>query len=590
MGENISMPDGPRSITSTRRRILRGAAGVGVLSGFGIGTAAGDEGAESNAGEEQWRVEFDNSDFLRGPELSPVVNETLFVSNPDGVYALSASTGDEEWKFGVDDTRFNNPPVVVDDTVFATTDDSFGREVEEGLGTAVYALDANAGEQKWQFDEFEQLSAPIHVAENTVFIPSQFCVYAVDAGTGEQRWQFKMGYGVESTGHPEPGFLAETAAGTVYLVDGDGNMFAVDVATGEEEWRVNIGNRVTTDLSLADGTLFLGAYSPSEQNAGSEHEYYVSALDAATGDERWRFTVDTSDGPEWVDPQLQFVKVIGDTLYTGSDSCGGYSPCASLYAVDVDSGEKKWKFKADNSVDRVTEADGTLFVGTAVWQGDDGIVHAVDPETGTERWSSLLGNLLLSTITVIEDTLFVVSRTDTDFEDAYQLNALDTATGDEKWTFVADNDVSNPRFADGSVFVTTERTTVHALDAGVEFANEDSRTDDNSRENNGAGNESSENTPSVDLDLSVTASDSIARGERASVDIVVQNHDEDATEVTVTFKAGNVSESTSVEIDAGDCYASYHSVWCGDLSVGNNEWTVVAGDEQESGTLIVTDE
>lgn len=595
MDANGNSPRDDQSVVSTyRRRVLRGAAGVGLFSGIGIETAAaeGDEGAGSSGGEEQWRVEFDNSDSIRGPGLSPVVDGTLFVSNPDGVDALSASTGNEEWKFGVDDTRFNNPPVVVDDTVFATTDDSFGREVDEGLGTSVYALDADTGEQKWQFDEYERATAQIRVAENTVFIPSRFCVYAVDAETGEQRWQFEMGSGVETSSDPESRFVAETAAGTLYLVDGDGNVFAVDVATGEEKWRVDAGEWVTTHLSIVDRTLFLGALDGREQLFGAV-EYYVSALDAATGDERWRFTLDTATGEDAIiteDPALQFVTVIGDTLYTGSESCLDYPACASLYAVDVASGEEKWQFEADNSVDTVTESDGTLFVGTALGQGDDGVVHAVETETGTEQWTSLLGNLLLSPITVSEDSLFVVSRTDTDFEDAYQLNALDTATGDEKWTFVADTNVGGPKFADGSVFVTSDRTRVHALDAGVAFASEDSRSDEDSMEENETDNGSGENTPSTNLDLSASVPDSIARGESASVDVSVWNRGDEPTDVTVTLEVGNVDKSMTVEIAGGDCYASYHSIACGALSMGDNEWTVTAGEETETGVLTLTNE
>ncbi|WP_323172482.1 PQQ-binding-like beta-propeller repeat protein [Natrialba sp. PRR66] len=483
MDEHDSNPLEEQSFQSTRRRgFLRGAAGACLLSGIGTGIAASgesDEGAESSAGEELWRVDFANSEYLRGPSLSSVADGSLFVSNPDAVHALSASTGDEEWQFGVDDTRFHDPPIVVDGTVFATTNDPSGQEGGDGKDTSVYALDADTGEQKWQFDEYEDTVAPIHVAENTVFIPSQFCVYAVDATTGEQRWQFEVGYGVET--NPRTDFFAETATGTLYVADGDGNVFAVDVATGEEEWRADAGTRVTTELSVVDGTLFLGAFgSDMEQPTNSELQYYVSALDAATGDERWRFTLNPEPGLE--SPTLEFVTVIDDTLFAGSDACADYPTCASLYAVDAASGEEKWQFEADNSVDTVTEADGTLFVGTAVGNGDDGVVHAVDPETGTELWCFLAGNLLLSPITVIEDTLFVVSRTDTDFEDAYRLNALDTATGDEKWNFIADTDVGGPRFADGTVFVSADRATVHALDAGVERSNEDGGTDDDSSE------------------------------------------------------------------------------------------------------------
>nr|WP_238709605.1 PQQ-binding-like beta-propeller repeat protein [Natronorubrum halophilum] len=474
MGEHDSGSLGEQSFESTpRRRFLAGAAGTCLLSGIGTGIAIGDESdgnTESSAGEELWRVDFDNSDSLSKPSLSSVADGTLFVSNHDAVYALSASTGDEEWQFGVDDTRFRNPPIVVDGTVFATTDDSFDREEDDGNGTAVYALDADTGEQKWQFDDYDETVAPIHVAENTVFIPKQFCVTAVDADTGEHQWDFKLGYGIETHLKFKTDSFAKTDSGTFYVADGDGNVFAVDVASGEEEWRVDAGIRVTTELSVVDDTLFLGAFG-RETGQTDNFQYYVSALDATTGDERWRFTVNPEPGTER--PQLEFVTVFDDTLYAGTDDCYDHPTCASLYAVDAASGEKKWQFAADNSVDTVTRADGTLYVGTALGVGDDGVVHALEPETGTELWSFLAGNLLLSPITVVEDTLYVVSRTDTDFEDAYRLNALDAATGDEQWNFIADNDVSEPRFAGGSVFVSTDRTSVHALDTGVEGSNEE---------------------------------------------------------------------------------------------------------------------
>lgn len=91
------------------------------------------------------------------------------------------------------------------------------------------------------------------------------------------------------------------------------------------------------------------------------------------------------------------------------------------------------------------------------------------------------------------------------------------------------------------------------------------------------------------VELSVSAPDSIARGESASVDVRVWNHGESTAEVTISLEAGNVAESTTVEIAAGDCYASFRAVPCDDLSVGDNEWTVTAGEQEESGTLTLTE-
>ncbi|WP_254521888.1 PQQ-binding-like beta-propeller repeat protein [Natrinema caseinilyticum] len=50
--------------------------------------------------------------------------------------------------------------------------------------------------------------------------------------------------------------------------------------------------------------------------------------------------------------------------------------------------------------------------------------------------------------------------------------ALDAATGDEAWQFAADEAITQPRIADGTVFVASDYTTVHALDTGIQNSSE----------------------------------------------------------------------------------------------------------------------
>lgn len=92
------------------------------------------------------------------------------------------------------------------------------------------------------------------------------------------------------------------------------------------------------------------------------------------------------------------------------------------------------------------------------------------------------------------------------------------------------------------------------------------------------------------LDLSVSAPDSIAHGETACFDVTVWNYRDDAIEVTITLEVSDITESSTVEIAAGDSYASFHTVAGSDLCPGNTEWTVTADGEAESGVLTATDE
>ncbi|WP_408959926.1 PQQ-binding-like beta-propeller repeat protein [Natrinema sp. 74] len=476
MGKNDSggSEDQSSVLSPGRRRFLGGAAGVCLASTVGIGSVGA---TESSPGDERWRVDFSSPDSLSDPSLSPVVDGSLFVNN-DAVHALTASTGDEEWQFDVGETRLLDSPIVSDGTVFVATDVPYTSETRDESDTAVYALDAATGTQKWQFDAYDRSVAPLVVADDTVFIPRQFCVYAVDAATGDQRWQFKVGYGVEDR--------LTVSDGTLYVGDSEGNVFAVDVATGEEVWRFDVGTRLTTELTVADGTLFVGAMGGWERYGGADMEYYVSALDVATGDERWRFTLDTATGEDASsseDPKIEFVTVEDDTVFAGSDECySDSSACSSLYALDATTGEETWQFEATDSVDTMTKVNGTIFVGTAFERGGDAAVYAVDADTGTELWCFNADNMIDSPITVVNGTLFVVNRiirsSSPDFEDAYRLNALDAATGDEKWNFVAENGIDSLRFADDTVFFSADQTTVHALDAGTADSSEESETTD----------------------------------------------------------------------------------------------------------------
>ncbi|WP_161607040.1 hypothetical protein [Natrialba aegyptia] len=46
-----------------------------------------------------------------------------------------------------------------------------------------------------------------------------------------------------------------------------------------------------------------------------------------------------------------------------------------------------------------------------------------------------------------------------------------------------------------------------------------------------------------------------------------------------------MSESPTVDIDAGDCQATWLCVSGSDLSAGEHEWTITAGEETVTGTL-----
>lgn len=100
----------------------------------------------------------------------------------------------------------------------------------------------------------------------------------------------------------------ETSPGTVH---------AVNLLDGTEHWQVNVADGAT-GTTVVDDTVFVESWDTN-----------VYALDAATGEERWRYDAPTAPPGE--------IHVYEDTVYIPSRD-------TTLYAVDVATGEERWRF------------------------------------------------------------------------------------------------------------------------------------------------------------------------------------------------------------------------------------------------------
>ncbi len=148
-----------------------------------------------------------------------------------------------EWFF---ETPFNSglegTPLVVDGVMYASAEWS-----------VVYALDASNGKLLWKFDP--------QVPRSTSY---KYCCGAVNRGVAV--WQDK-----------------------VYLGTLDGRLIAIDAASGLSVWQAQTTDpekaySITGAPRIANGKVIIG-------NGGSEYGVrgYVSAYDAQTGEQVWRF-------------------------------------------------------------------------------------------------------------------------------------------------------------------------------------------------------------------------------------------------------------------------------------------------------------
>jgi len=197
------------------------------------------------------------------------------------------------------------------------------------------------------------------------------------------KWKFKTGAEVVSS--------PVIAAGTALFGSMDGIFYAVETGAGEERWRFKTGGSSGFERSRGED-LVVGI--------SIKEGVYKETLKSKTG---------AGIGSS--------AAVAGDLILFGS--LDGH-----LYALDVNTGKEKWRFRTDGLVlSSPVVARGTAFFGSG-----DANLYAVDVRTGQERWRFETGGPVLSSPAVLPGAVVFGSHEG-------KLYAADLDTGHEKWRF-----------------------------------------------------------------------------------------------------------------------------------------------------------
>lgn len=152
--------------------------------------------------------------------------------------------------------------------------------------------------------------------------------------------------------------------------------------------------------------------------------------------------------------------IVDGVVYIGS--MDGY-----LYAIDLKSGQLKWKFQAIAGVGTTPAVlDGKVYFGTLTSLEDpianeENYFYAVDIATGKEIWKTLIPYGLISTPVVTGEAVYFGGL-------AGKFYALNRQDGKELWTFQTQNGfVSSSYFADGVLYIGGMDAFLYALDAGT---------------------------------------------------------------------------------------------------------------------------
>ncbi|WP_329345412.1 outer membrane protein assembly factor BamB family protein [Streptomyces sp. NBC_01352] len=251
----------------------------------------------------------------------------------------------------------------------------------------------------------------------------------VSAGPARQLWVFSPGRRNMST--------PAVADGGVHVSSGSG-LYALDAATGQERWRfVTSGDRIKVLApTVADGVVYFGT---------GHADGLAYAMDALTGRQIWQVATGA--------PVTSRPAVVDGVVYLSSEQ--------GLSALDAATGERRWVLAGNPVLGSPTVAAGVVYVHIGGSKEDKG-VHALDAATGERRWRFTTGREWneASRPAVADGSVYVTSHS--------SLHAVDALSGRERWAFYADHYMtSTPAVRGDRVYVGSWDHHLYAVDADI---------------------------------------------------------------------------------------------------------------------------
>ena len=317
-------------------------------------------------------------------------------------------------------------------------------------GGGVFAVDAVTGKVKWTFRPVLRggtasvATAPA-VAGDIVITPFAAAypgaVIAVSIATGKELWR-----------GPDPARGAAVAVhgASAYVLGKDGRFYALEAATGHERWTAQFTTNLATCASrpiVRDDTVYLTTSAGATVgDAAKPSGYYLLALDANTGQERWRYRAEAPyihDGVCLRQPIVTF-----DAVFAAGDNF--------LYGVNRATGKDRWKpievrRPVQGSV-RAVEVHGLVDAGSVLIGMTEGFLIAFDKSSGATSWE-LAGQYPTTapSTAVVADVLYFQGSPDSKRAASPRgtLHALDLRTRAILWSF--SRPTAEPDWAFGSV-------------------------------------------------------------------------------------------------------------------------------------------
>lgn len=316
----------------------------------------------------------------------------------------------QQWKFKAED-EIRTSPTAYRDLVFVSSYD-----------TNVWALNADDGEFMWKYATTAGIAASPVIDEEHGFVmvgSEDHTFYALEYKSGRINWTYNTNDKIRST--------ARVAHGHVFFGSDDGKLYALVAQNGRYLWEFDMAGPVRTQPWVTDDLIIAG---------GETGELVALALD---GSKKWSMRAKRAiTSSPYVD--LEGICYVG--------SFDGY-----LYAIQVDSGYRMWRFRTGRPVVSSPVVEGNLvFFGVT-----DGTFYAVNTQTGKDKWRFNADAPIVGSPTIYNESVFVG-------DSSGNFYCIDSSNGKEKWRFKAEEGITSaPLISNNKIFVTSMDNTVYAL-------------------------------------------------------------------------------------------------------------------------------
>jgi alcohol dehydrogenase (cytochrome c) len=213
-------------------------------------------------------------------------------------------------------------------------------------------------------------NGPAPIAHNGVLYVNNMgnILQALDARTGELIWE--NNYGTNATAASMRGITIYDDK--VILATNDAHLVAIDARNGKTVWQTVIGDRSKGDYTTTSGPLVVNGKVIQGLGACAtyrEEKCFISAYDAATGKEAWRFNTVARDG----EPGGNSWNNLPNLFRAGTESwiTGSYDPVLNLTYWGT-AQAKPWL-----RASRQSGAGATLYANSTI---------ALNPDTGKLAW------------------------------------------------------------------------------------------------------------------------------------------------------------------------------------------------------------